>query len=632
MANETTKRDEIARMLHLPMADGSFCVDCPVNDRVLTHLAGINFFVGTNNSGKSRLLRALALGKGFPIGIPNSPGLHDLERIQHEIRRKLALDIDNRQTTQAELRSLAYILPSPLDKTSELAQRPSGSRSTVIDKWREGYYDRSHNIRRHGNQALSAIESTITTDSRPLRIYIPALRSLRSFISAKESRGAHSEREESALFHSCFNSYCNELENSWKPIPGTYDNGRVSLFTGEDLFSLITEYKLGDLKHRKMLTTFEEFLGRQFFDGQEVALIPKLRSGLLDIKIGSQPNRPIDHLGDGIQQLIILTIPLFLFTSNYVVVCVEEPEIFLHPGQQRSLLEAWHNDRPAGMQIFATTHSQQFLDMTIDSEKASVYRFSRNGILSTTEEGEENPVFRVSRWSPDDRSLLKEMGITSSSVLLVNATIWVEGITDRLYLRKYIDLIQNSDPASMRIREDVHYSFVEYGGAAIVHWSFLHELAKDHTINVSKLCGDAFLICDRSKKERQSDRERHQLLMDTMHDRYYRLEVLEIENLLSPRVLEATLKQSGIDVKISNHKGYKLRRIGEFVQTQSSGTSNTSLFDKNGVIIDKARFCRIALENISSVEDLTDEAKTLAHKIIEFVRQMNSLTAPIGHK
>ena len=81
--------------------------------------------------------------------------------------------------------------------------------------------------------------------------------------------------------------------------------------------------------------------------------------------------------------------------------------------------------------------------------------------------------------------LLKELGVQNSSVFLTNATIWVEGITDRLYLRaymkKYLSELKRSDTSKdkekflkySQLKEDIHYSFVEY---QINHSShFTHE-------------------------------------------------------------------------------------------------------------------------------------------------------------
>src|SRR5581483_5520307 len=95
--------------------------------------------------------------------------------------------------------------------------------------------------------------------------------------------------------------------------------------------------------------------------------------------------------------------------------------------------------------------------------------------------------------------VLTELGVHNSSVLLTNATIWVEGITDRLFIRHFLGILQKELPASQRVREDVHFSFVEYGGSAIDHWSFLCARNETPRIDVTRLCGKLFLIADHAR-------------------------------------------------------------------------------------------------------------------------------------
>jgi len=58
-------------------------------------------------------------------------------------------------------------------------------------------------------------------------------------------------------------------------------------------------------------------------------------------------------------------------------------------------------------------------------------------------------------------------------VFLTNCTIWIEGISDRIYIRKYLEIYQeNLRDEEPRFREDVHYSLAEYAGANLGHWLF----------------------------------------------------------------------------------------------------------------------------------------------------------------
>ena len=101
----------------------------------------------------------------------------------------------------------------------------------------------------------------------------------------------------------------------------------------------------------------------------------------------------------------------------------------------------------------------------------------RKKLSQEEETDEQTPTFIVESVESGNSSSLELLGVRNSSVFLVNATIWVEGITDRWYLRKmldsYMEYLKEDGFLSLSLEEDVHYSFVEYGGNNITHWSFL---------------------------------------------------------------------------------------------------------------------------------------------------------------
>ena len=77
--------------------------------------------------------------------------------------------------------------------------------------------------------------------------------------------------------------------------------------------------------------------------------------------------------------------------------------------------------------------------------------------------------------SGPNTDLLDSLGVRNSSVFLSNCTIWVEGITDRKYIKKYLDLYLKEKGLLNRYQENLHYSFLEYAGSNIEHFSFSEE-------------------------------------------------------------------------------------------------------------------------------------------------------------
>src|ERR1041384_4416314 len=103
--------------------------------------------------------------------------------------------------------------------------------------------------------------------------------------------------------------------------------------------------------------------------------------------------------------------------------------------------------------------------------RMSIFTFRKRFDDST--HNEKQAEFEIENVSSGDTSCLELLGVRNSSVFLSNFTIWVEGITDRRYpahyLKLHVDHLRGTDTSVKDFREDLHYSFVEYGGANITH-------------------------------------------------------------------------------------------------------------------------------------------------------------------
>jgi len=228
------------------------------------------------------------------------------------------------------------------------------------------------------------------------------------------------------------------------------------------------------------------------------------------------------------------------------------------------------------------------------------------------------------------------IGARVSSVFLSNCTVWVEGITDRLYLRKYLQVFQDSlDAGSRPYREDYHFSFVEYGGNNITHWSFLDEETTEKTIDVDKLCAKLFLITDRdgtgeeldddSKVEKSKKRKRHIALKKKLDKQYYCLKCREIENLLSREVLKKTImaRAKGSPIFSSEFEtgDYTATPLGTFI---NKTVKNAGRVYPEGTLTKKVDFCNAALLQINNIGDLSVEARLIARKLYDFIEAHNS--------
>lgn len=185
-------------------------------------------------------------------------------------------------------------------------------------------------------------------------------------------------------------------------------------------------------------------------------------------------------------------------------------------------------------------------------------------------------------------------------------------------------LRDNSSEDYHELREDYHYSFVEYGGTNITHWSFLEEPDGEDTIDVERLCGKLFLIADKDNGEKI----RHQKLTTKLEDRFYELGCIEVENLVSKKVLlkivhDFELVDRHIDFE---EEDYQNTHLGEFLDNKLGEDRTIKTYQSaSGTIKYKKSFCKKAKKHIEKWDDLSEEAKKLTIKIYDFIREHNSI-------
>jgi len=395
-----------------------------------------------------------------------------------------------------------------------------------------------------------------------------------------------------------------------------YQNHEV--FTGLTLYQQVKEHLLGDLNKREIIAKYQRFLSENFFENKEITLIPKINDDVLTIKIGDEEERLVYELGDGIQSIIILTFPLFINKGNKALFFIEEPKLNLHPYLQRVLIDVFSYDSFKDYQYFFTTHSNHFLDLTLDFENISIYTFRK-------EIENKNTVFNITNVHSGDFKPLELLGVRNSSVFLANCTIWVEGINDRLYLRLFLRVYTESlNYDNKKFREGLHYAFIEYGGNNITHWSFLDK--EDKPMDYKFINQNIFLIAD---DDGGSKSERHKKLKESLGNNFYKLPVIEIENILSWNTIKNVIaeyekkdsEELNFKVKITE-KTYKNKKIGKFIDDNLLG-KHRKYGSESGTIKDKINFCRKAVNNIKNHDDLSSDAKELIENIYNFIKKSN---------
>jgi predicted ATP-dependent endonuclease of OLD family len=287
---------------------------------------------------------------------------------------------------------------------------------------------------------------------------------------------------------------------------------------------------------------------------------------------------------------------------------------------QRKLLEALlQNDRLNRHQYFVTTHSNHMLDMAADYSDCSTYLVRKSATDPT--------ICNVHSIGSRDRLLLQELGARASSVFLTNATIWVDGPTDRLYIRQYLNRYFRDTHPKVQLNEDTHYSFMLCGGSSVTNFDYDEndEDSDNDTIKVANICSTTFLVLDGDNATKKKG-ERVARLRDQLRDRLMLLESKEIENLTPPTVLKAYVRHRNADADVDKITldGYHKHAIplGKYLDQQLG----TQIFTYENTIKNKKGFCDFCIKYMKEQPagwDLTPEAAELCQRLAAFIAQAN---------
>ena len=588
--------------------------------KYLPNIKKINIFIGENNSGKSRMMRNLVSSDMAKILSDNNVEkrytqsyrndiLNYIERI-NEVNESFMYDSRIEEKTDTDF---FYEIQTKLD----IYKKNNSSIEYRIKNYISNIESSLSSILSELCRVNKSISQTSITKLSP--IYIPILRGIENFNiyfdigRNKEILNLISMNQEQ---RDALESYKDNANHIYlNKIQKAYGIESKLIFTAENLYTDITNKLLGEEKGREFIKDFQKFISEEFYDGKEFTLIPQKQKGYLNVKIGNQ-EKPLHELGDGIKQIITILYKIFENKDNERIFFIEEPELNLHPGFQRKLMEILQMDIFSKHQYFITTHSNHFIDSCFDYDNISIYKFTNiNG---------KNNKFRVVNSSPKDITLLQELGVNNSSVFLANCTIWVEGISDKILIKKYLEKYFESKNIN-KYKEDINYAFVEYGGNNITHWDF-EPTDLIETINVTGITNKSFIICD-NDNDSKGKSKRKENLKKIFKANYCELTVREIENTISKIVLDKTLfGNKEIKYKIPfEQKDYTKKNVymGKFIDDHYNLNKKYSSSKGTGTIARKLEFSKEVAKNIENYDDLTKQAQNLCEKIFKFIENSN---------
>lgn len=209
----------------------------------------------------------------------------------------------------------------------------------------------------------------------------------------------------------------------------------------------------------------------------------------LNLEFSSGLSFSLDQLGTGVSQIVMLLSHLWINKEVNLNVFLEEPEANLHPEAVVKLISIFEKELN-NHRFFITTHSPSLIDCL--NENWAVYRTlkSPNGASSIT---------------PNDNIIkyyetLDSLGVKASQILQSNTVLWVEGPSDRIYLKKWIDIYSDGE-----LKEGKDYSFLYFGGTNLASFTVLDDIG-ENLINIFSTSRKACLIAD-SDCSSQTDRD-----------------------------------------------------------------------------------------------------------------------------
>lgn len=173
---------------------------------------------------------------------------------------------------------------------------------------------------------------------------------------------------------------------------------------------------------------------------------------------------PLSKSGSGIKTIILVLLNLLVVpmlsqnNGKKMVYGFEELENNLHPAMQRKLFDyIYEYAVEKNMCIFITTHSHVAINAFFDKDNACIYH--------VVKDNKGAAVKRIESYI-DKTEILDDLDVKASDILQANGIIWVEGPSDRIYIKKWLEIFCNN-----QFQEGKHYQFLYYGGRLLSHYS-----------------------------------------------------------------------------------------------------------------------------------------------------------------
>ncbi|WP_291524989.1 AAA family ATPase [Branchiibius sp. NY16-3462-2] len=372
-----------------------------------------------------------------------------------------------------------------------------------------------------------------------------------------------------------FENYTNLILGQWKPwefIPPIHwidtfrridaegTHGVDSTVSGRGLIQRLASLANPDAENYESDIAkwhrLNSFIRAVLDDDRATIQIPDSKS-TINVMTSTYTATRLEQLGTGIAEVIFHAAVATLKVDH--LVCIEEPELHLHPTLQRMLVQ--YLEASTDNHYLISTHSAPM----INAEFSSITHLIRQDRWTEATSIAESRELAIA---------ISDLGNRASDIVQSNFIIWVEGPTDRLYIAHWLSQCDGE------LIEGVHYSIMFYGGAMLNHLS-ADDRETNELINLMRVNRNIAVVMDsdRRKHDEPLNETKLRILseLDDIGAMSWVTEGYTIENYISSTDLKSALKDEYPDRDYAYPSGLWKSPLGKNFKDSSAGPSKVTI-------------------------------------------------------